>query len=108
MTDTDLRPDATDELTQALRERVLVMDGAMGTMIQRQGLSEDDFRGERFADWDSDLQGNNDLLVLTQPELITDLHRQYLEAAPSSSRPTPSTRSASRWPTTAWRTSRVR
>lgn len=80
MTDTDLRPDATDELTQALRERVLVMDGAMGTMIQRQGLSEDDFRGERFADWDSDLQGNNDLLVLTQPELITDLHRQYLEA----------------------------
>ncbi|WP_435198572.1 methionine synthase [Janibacter sp. GS2] len=80
MTDTALRPDATAHLQQILREQVLVMDGAMGTMIQRQGLSEEDFRGERFADWGRDVQGNNDLLVLTQPELITDLHRQYLEA----------------------------
>nr|WP_238539338.1 homocysteine S-methyltransferase family protein [Janibacter hoylei] len=80
MTDTALRPDATPQLEEALRERVLIMDGAMGTMIQRQGLSEEDFRGERFADWSSDLKGNNDLLVLTQPELITQLHREYLEA----------------------------
>ncbi|MEK4240969.1 methionine synthase [Janibacter sp. FSL W8-0316] len=80
MTDTDLRPDATTELREALTERVLIMDGAMGTMIQQQGLSEADFRGERFADWGSDLQGNNDLLVLTQPELIVDLHHQYLAA----------------------------
>ncbi|MGW3547278.1 methionine synthase [Janibacter hoylei] len=80
MTDTALRPDATPQLEEALRERVLIMDGAMGTMIQRQGLSEEDFRGERFADWSSDLRGNNDLLVLTQPELITQLHREYLEA----------------------------
>lgn len=80
MTDTAIRPDATPVLEEALRERVLIMDGAMGTMIQRQGLSEEEFRGERFADWGSDLRGNNDLLVLTQPELITGLHREYLEA----------------------------
>ena len=80
MTDTDLRPDATTELREVLTERVLIMDGAMGTMIQQQGLSEAEFRGERFADWGSDLQGNNDLLVLTQPELIVDLHHQYLAA----------------------------
>lgn len=80
MTHTALRPDATDQLKELLRERILVMDGGMGTMIQSQRLSEADFRGERFADWESDLQGNNDLLVLTQPELITNLHREYLEA----------------------------
>ncbi|MDN5716533.1 MAG: methionine synthase [Janibacter sp.] len=80
MTDTDLRSDATDQLRETLSQRILLMDGGMGTMIQRQGLSEADFRGERFADWPSDLQGNNDLLCLTQPEIITDLHRQYLEA----------------------------
>ena len=57
------RPDATDVLTTALRERVLVLDGAMGTMIQSYGLGEADFRGERFADHPSDLRGNNDLLV---------------------------------------------
>ena len=64
------RPDATADLTAALRERVLVLDGAMGTMIQAYGLSEADYRGERFADHGSDQQGNNDLLSLTQPELI--------------------------------------
>jgi 5-methyltetrahydrofolate--homocysteine methyltransferase len=80
VTDTDLRPDATDQLRETLSQRILLMDGGMGTMIQRQGLSEADFRGERFADWASDLQGNNDLLCLTQPEIIADLHRQYLEA----------------------------
>ena len=51
MTEPQIRPDATEELTAALRERILVMDGAMGTMIQRHGLSEEDYRGERFADW---------------------------------------------------------
>ncbi|MEO6411067.1 MAG: methionine synthase, partial [Pedococcus sp.] len=56
------------------------MDGAMGTMIQREGLGEDDYRGERFADWDSDLKGNNDLLSLTQPEIIKGIHTAYLEA----------------------------
>src|SRR6478752_4834115 len=75
-----LRPDATAELTTALTERILVMDGAMGTMIQREGLGEADYRGERFADWDSDLKGNNDLLSLTQPEIIRGIHTAYLEA----------------------------
>jgi len=74
------RPDATSDLTAALRERVLVLDGAMGTMIQAHGLSEADYRGERFADHGSDQQGNNDLLSLSQPELIREVHRKYLEA----------------------------
>ncbi|KRF24942.1 methionine synthase [Phycicoccus sp. Soil803] len=75
-----LQPDATDQLKTALTERILVMDGAMGTMIQREGLGEDDYRGERFADWESDLKGNNDLLSLTQPEIIRGIHTAYLEA----------------------------
>ncbi|MGL5910503.1 MAG: homocysteine S-methyltransferase family protein, partial [Phycicoccus sp.] len=74
------RPDATEPLTAALRERVLVLDGAMGTMIQDAGLAEADYRGERFADHDSDLAGNNDLLSLTQPGVIRSIHRAYLEA----------------------------
>ena len=74
------RPDATADLTAALRERVLVLDGAMGTMIQTHGLSEADYRGTRFADAPDDQQGNNDLLSLTQPEIIASIHRAYLEA----------------------------
>ncbi len=67
-------------LEQQLSERILVLDGAMGTMIQQHQFSEADFRGERFAKWPCDLKGNNDLLVLTQPEVIKDIHRQYLLA----------------------------
>ncbi|VAX14197.1 5-methyltetrahydrofolate--homocysteine methyltransferase [hydrothermal vent metagenome] len=67
-------------LEQVLRERILVLDGAMGTMIQSYGLEEADYRGQRFADWDSDLKGNNDLLSLTQAQIIGDIHRAYLEA----------------------------
>ncbi len=64
-----------------LRERIVILDGAMGTMIQQRKLSEADFRGERFKNWrGKDLQGNNDLLNLTQPHIIEDIHRQYLEA----------------------------
>jgi len=74
------QPDATEVLTGLLRERILVMDGAMGTMIQQHELGEDDCRGERFADWESDLKGNNDLLSLTQPEVIRGIHRDYLRA----------------------------
>ena len=69
-----LQPDATDQLKTALAERILVMDGAMGTMIQREGLGEADYRGERFADWESDLKGNNDLLSITQPDIILGIH----------------------------------
>ncbi len=70
----------TDRLHELLRERILVIDGAMGTMIQQYKLSEVDFRGTRFADWSSDLKGNNDLLVITQPDIIASIHEQYLEA----------------------------
>ena len=77
---TMVRPDCTDQLQRLMAERVLVLDGAMGTMIQRYKLEEGDYRGERFADWPSDLKGNNDLLVLTQPQIIREIHRQYLDA----------------------------
>ncbi|MCL4143912.1 UNVERIFIED_CONTAM: hypothetical protein GTU68_051250 [Idotea baltica] len=63
-----------------MAERILILDGAMGTMIQRHKLEEEDYRGERFADWESPLKGMNDLLVLTQPELIAGIHKEYLEA----------------------------
>nr|WP_275665974.1 MULTISPECIES: methionine synthase [unclassified Vibrio] len=63
-----------------LKQRILLIDGGMGTMIQDYKLEEQDYRGERFADWHSDLKGNNDLLVLTQPKLVKDIHSQYLEA----------------------------
>ena len=63
-----------------LAKRILILDGAMGTMIQPHNLEEKDFRGERFKDWPKDLKGNNDLLVLTRPNVIGDIHRAYLEA----------------------------
>ena len=67
-------------LTELMSERILVLDGAMGTMIQGLNLQEADFRGDRFAESEQDLAGNNDLLCLTRPELIEDIHRQYLQA----------------------------
>jgi 5-methyltetrahydrofolate--homocysteine methyltransferase len=65
---------------QALKERILIIDGAMGTMIQRHKLEEADYRGTRFKDWHSDVKGNNDLLSITQPEMIIAIHLQYLNA----------------------------
>ena len=67
-------------LRTELEHRILVLDGAMGTMIQRHKLTEVDYRGERFANWDSPVKGNNDLLVLTQPNIIRSIHSAYLEA----------------------------
>src|SRR5438067_4951119 len=67
-------------IRELLNERILVIDGAMGTMIQRHKLAEEDYRGERFKDWASDLKGNNDLLSLTRPDIIKDIHKLYLEA----------------------------
>ncbi|MEN8426997.1 methionine synthase [Acinetobacter schindleri] len=67
-------------LKELLAKRILIIDGAMGTMIQRHKLEEADYRGERFADWAYDLKGNNDLLVLTQPHIIQGIHEAYLEA----------------------------
>jgi len=66
------------QLKQLLTERVVILDGAMGTMIQNLNLTEDDFRGERFADYHMDIKGNNDILVLTKPEVIRDIHLSFL------------------------------
>ncbi|MFL5787953.1 MAG: homocysteine S-methyltransferase family protein [Flavisolibacter sp.] len=63
-----------------LNTRILIIDGAMGTMIQQHKLKEEDYRGDRFKDWKSDVKGNNDLLSLTQPSIIKNIHKQYLEA----------------------------
>jgi 5-methyltetrahydrofolate--homocysteine methyltransferase len=76
----NIRPDCTDELTAALRQRIMVIDGAMGTAIQRDRPDEDGYRGDRFREWPTALQGNNDLLTLTQPQIIEGIHREYLEA----------------------------
>ena len=76
----NIRPDCTDELTATLRQRIMVIDGAMGTAIQRDRPDEAGYRGERFIEWPTALQGNNDLLTLTQPHIIAGIHREYLEA----------------------------
>ena len=67
-------------IQETLKKRILVIDGAMGTMIQRHKLTEADYRGARFANWPSDVKGNNDLLCITQPAIVTGIHLQYLEA----------------------------
>jgi len=80
MTDTNWHDsERVDKLFSALGERILLLDGAMGTMIQAESLEEADFRGDRFADHDDDLKGNNDLLVLTRPDLIQRIHRDFLD-----------------------------
>ena len=68
------------KLDDILKERIVILDGAMGTMIQKHNLQEEDYRGERFKDFHTSLKGNNDLLVLTQPEIIKNIHREYLAA----------------------------
>jgi 5-methyltetrahydrofolate--homocysteine methyltransferase len=67
-------------IRQELNRRILIIDGAMGTMIQRYKLSEEDYRGVRFKDWKSDIKGNNDILCLTQPGIVKAIHKEYLEA----------------------------
>ena len=74
------RPDATEELAELLRERILVLDGAMGTMIQGHRLDEAAYRGERFASYDGSLAGDNDLLSISNPDVIREIHRAYLDA----------------------------
>jgi 5-methyltetrahydrofolate--homocysteine methyltransferase len=69
-----------EKLEELLNNRILVLDGAMGTMIQNHNLTEADFRGTRYADHGCDVKGNNDLLVQTQPKIIEDIHVQYLQA----------------------------
>jgi len=67
-------------LQQALKERILILDGGMGTMIQSYKLEEEDYRGARFADWPQDVKGNNDLLLLSRPDVIQAIEKAYLDA----------------------------
>ena len=69
-----------ERLREILDQRIMILDGAMGTMIQRHAFEEEDYRGERFADHASSLKGNNDLLSITQPDVIRSIHEEYLEA----------------------------
>jgi len=69
-----------NNLIKQLENRILILDGAMGTMIQQHKLEEADYRGERFSEHQSELRGNNDLLTLTQPAIISQIHEDYLEA----------------------------
>lgn len=70
----------TQQIQQILKDRIVIIDGAMGTMIQKYKLSEEDYRGTRFGNWEHSLKGNNDLLVITQPEIIYTIHKEFLEA----------------------------
>ena len=72
--------DVLKALREAAAKRILVLDGAMGTELQRSRFSEEDFRGERFKDWKQDVKGNNDLLILTQPDAVRDVHLDYFRA----------------------------
>ena len=104
MSDVITEQSRTRELERLLRERIVILDGAMGTMIQAYKLDEAAFRGERFKDWPQDLKGNNDLLNLTQPQIIQAIHRAIPRSrARTSSRPTRSTPPRSRWRITGWR-----
>src|SRR5580765_1285257 len=75
-----MQPDRTSELAALLNQRILILDGAMGTMIQSYKLGEAEYRGAAFATHDHDLKGDNDLLVLTQPDIVRAIHDAYLEA----------------------------
>ncbi len=100
--------DARASIKETAQHRILIIDGAMGTQIQNRRLDEAAYRGERFKDWPSDLKGNNDLLNLTQPDIIREIHEEYLRPAPTSSRRTPSPRTASLRRTTDRRTMPMR
>ena len=69
-----------EKIKDILKNRILVLDGAMGTMVQSYGLSESDFRGDRFENHPCDLKGNNDFLCLTRPDVVGEIHRAYLDA----------------------------
>ena len=75
-----MQPDRSLELRDLLAQRILILDGAMGTMVQRHNLVEADYRGERFAAHPKDLKGNNDLLCITRPDVIGGIHAEYLAA----------------------------
>lgn len=96
------------KLGSLVRERILILDGAMGTMIQQYNLTEEDFRGERFSQIPGQMKGNNDLLCLTRPDVIQDIHRKYLAQVRISSKQIHSVPPASVWPIIMCRTMCVR
>src|SRR3954467_4824690 len=75
-----IQKDRTADLQKLLQERIVIIDGAMGTMIQTYKLEESAYRGDRFREWRKDLKGNNDLLNVTRPQIIEEIHREYLRA----------------------------
>ncbi len=89
-----------NRLNDIIEERVLILDGAMGTVIQQYGLTEDDFRGERFTAIEGIMKGNNDVLCLTRPDVISDIHKRYLKAGADIITTNTSMPSASRKATT--------
>ena len=93
-------------LQEIINNRILILDGAMGTMIQQYGLDEHDFRGMRFTNQPGVMKGNNDILCLTRPDVIEDIHRKYLDAGADLI--TTSLLNVSQWPTTMWRNSAVK
>ena len=105
------RDTRTQELDKLTANRILVLDGAMGTMIQRYKLDEAAYRGDRFANYHTDVAGNNDLLSLSQPDIVRDIHTAYLEAPPPTScsrAGAPSRRTRPTRPRImCWRTSRM-
>ena len=92
------------ELPAILAKRIAILDGAMGTMIQRFKLNEAQYRGERFKDFHKDVKGNNELLSLTRPDVIRDIHERYLAAGADRSKLTPLVRPPLPKPTTTWPT----
>jgi 5-methyltetrahydrofolate--homocysteine methyltransferase len=92
--------------SRVAKERILVLDGAWGVMIQRANLSEEDFRGERFAAHVTQMKGNNDILCLTRPDIVAGLHDPITPPGPTSPRPTPSRPRSSPRTTTGWTNSR--
>ena len=90
MTDLTTRAGRIKALKAAAKERILILDGSWGVMFQKKKLQEADYRAERFADYDGQMKGNNDILCLTRPDLVAELHDAYFAAGADISKPTPS------------------
>ena len=95
-------------IREIVKEKILILDGAMGTEIQKYNLTEEDFRGDRFRDVPGMMKGNNDMLNITRPDVISDIYRRYLEAGADIIRRTPSRASVSRRQIIIWRIAHAR
>ena len=94
---------ARNRLTELLDSQIILLDGPMGTMIQSYDLNEQDFRGERFKDWKHDLKGNNDLLNITKPEIIQNIHDEFIKVVQPSLKRIPLIQMLLQWLTMGWR-----